>query len=286
MDKNLKRKIKTAQLQMPVIDNINKAEIYLNEKISEAAEQGADLVMLPEMFCCPYETLEFPKKAEAEGGSWHQLCAHLAAESNVYLAAGSMPEIDPATGKIYNTAYVFDRKGAQIAKHRKMHLFDIDVNEGQYFKESDTLSAGDDVTVFDTEFGRLGICICYDIRFTEITRCMALKGAQMILVPAAFNMTTGPAHWELTLRAQAVFNQIYVLGTSTARDETASYHAWGHTLLCDPWGSVVGELNEKEGMLLLESDLKIISDVRQQLPLLKQRRTDIYELNIIDKKDV
>ena len=286
MDKNLKRKIKTAQLQMPVIDNINKAEIYLNEKISEAAEQGADLVMLPEMFCCPYETLEFPKKAEAEGGSWHQLCAHLAAESNVYLVAGSMPEIDPATGKIYNTAYVFDRKGAQIAKHRKMHLFDIDVNEGQYFKESDTLSAGDDVTVFDTEFGRLGICICYDIRFTEITRCMALKGAQMILVPAAFNMTTGPAHWELTLRAQAVFNQIYVLGTSTARDETASYHAWGHTLLCDPWGSVVGELNEKEGMLLLESDLKIISDVRQQLPLLKQRRTDIYELNIIDKKDV
>ena len=286
MDKNLKRKIKTAQLQMPVIDNINKAEIYLNEKISEAAEQGADLVMLPEMFCCPYETLEFPKKAEAEGGSWHQLCADLAAESNVYLVAGSMPEIDPATGKIYNTAYVFDRKGAQIAKHRKMHLFDIDVNEGQYFKESDTLSAGDDVTVFDTEFGRLGICICYDIRFTEITRCMALKGAQMILVPAAFNMTTGPAHWELTLRAQAVFNQIYVLGTSTARDETASYHAWGHTLLCDPWGSVVGELNEKEGMLLLESDLKRISDVRQQLPLLKQRRTDIYELNIIDKKDV
>ena len=142
MDKNLKRKIKTAQLQMPVIDNIGKAEMYLSRKISEAAEQGADLVMLPEMFCCPYETLEFPKRAEAEGGSWHQLCAHLAAVNNVYLAAGSMPETDSVTGKIYNTAYVFDRNGAQIAKHRKIHLFDIDVNGGQYFKESDTLSAG------------------------------------------------------------------------------------------------------------------------------------------------
>lgn len=286
MDKNLKRKIKTAQLQMPVIDNIGKAEMYLSRKISEAAEQGADLVMLPEMFCCPYETLEFPKRAEAEGGSWHQLCAHLAAVNNVYLAAGSMPETDSVTGKIYNTAYVFDRNGAQIAKHRKIHLFDIDVNGGQYFKESDTLSAGDSITVFDTEFGRLGLCVCYDIRFTEIIRLMALQGAGMILVPAAFNMTTGPAHWELTLRAQAVLNQVYVLGTSTVRDEGASYHAWGHTLLCDPWGSVIGELDEKEGMLLLESDLKRISDIREQLPLLRHRRTDIYELNIIDKKEV
>lgn len=281
MNKNFRKKIITAQIQMPVIDDPDKAEKYLKEKISAAAAQGAELVMLPEMFCCPYETPEFPKRAEAEGGAWHQMCSRLSAVNSVYLAAGSMPEIDPETGKIYNTAYVFDRNGKQIAKHRKMHLFDIDVNGGQRFKESDTLSAGDRVTVFDTDFGKVGICICYDIRFPELTRLMALQGAQMILVPAAFNLTTGPAHWELTLRAQAVFNQVYVLGTSAARDETASYHAWGHTLIADPWGTVRGELDEKEGVLITECNMEQIADIRTQLPLLRHRRNDIYKLDTV-----
>lgn len=273
-----KIKIKTAQLQMPVIDDVRKAEIYLRENISYAASKEAELVMLPEMFCCPYETAEFPKHAEAEGGSFYRLCAQLAAENSIYLAAGSMPEIDNETGKIYNTAYVFDRNGRQIAKHRKLHLFDIDVECGQYFKESDTLSAGSGITVFDTDFGRMGICICYDIRFPELIRLMALQGARIILVPAAFNMTTGPLHWELTLRAQAVFNQVYVLGTSTSRDESASYHAWGHTMIVDPWGVVEGQLDEKEGILISEADLNKINEIREQLPLLRHRRSDIYEM--------
>lgn len=273
-----RRKVKTAQIQSPLFNDIHETEEYLRKKTEEAAKWGADLVMLPEMFYCPYATEEFPQRAEPEGGPMWQFCSELAAGYGIYLAAGSMPEIDTENGKHYNTAYLFDRNGRQIAKHRKMHLFDIDVKGGQRFMESDTLSAGNDITVFDTDFGTVGLCICYDIRFPELVRLMVLKGAEIILVPAAFNMTTGPAHWELTLRAQAAFNQVYVLGTSTARDMTRSYHAWGHTLIADPWGEVKGQLDENEGVLLSEIDITRIYEIREQLPLLKHRRTDIYDV--------
>ncbi len=273
-----RKKVKTAQIQSPLFNKLDEMEAYLRRRMKEASDDGADLVMLPEMFYCPYATEEFPQRAEPEGGLMWQFCSGLAAEYSVYLAAGSVPELDVESSKVYNTAYVFDRSGKQIAKHRKMHLFDIDVKGGQRFMESDTLSAGNEITVFDTDFGKVGLCICYDIRFPELTRLMALKGAEIILVPAAFNMTTGPAHWELTLRAQAVFNQVYVLGTSTARDMNRSYHSWGNTMIVDPWGTVKGQLDEHEGMLVSEIDMSYINEIREQLPLLKHRRTDVYKL--------
>jgi len=264
----------------------------------EAAEIGADMVCLPEMFCCPYETKNFPLYAEpggrtgesggepgGEGGMVWKKCTDLARTYGVYLAAGSMPEMTIEEGdgcmpetRIYNTAYVFDREGRQIARHRKMHLFDIDVPGGQRFKESDTLTAGDEVTVFDTEFGKMGLCICYDVRFPELARLMALKGARMVLVPAAFNMTTGPAHWELVYRSEALYNQMFYVATSPARDLKASYHAWGHSLVAGPWGDVKAELDEKEGFLVTEIDLGAVEPVREQIPVLKQRRTDVYVL--------
>jgi predicted amidohydrolase len=272
--------IKTAQIQMPVITELAVLQAYLDKNISYAAENGADIVLLPEMFCCPYETSQFPLYAEPEGGAVWQLCSDLAAGYHVYLSAGSIPELEESTGNIYNTAYVFDNNGKQAAKHRKMHLFDIDVEGGQYFKESDTLSAGNDITVFDADFACIGLCICYDIRFPELVRLMADKGAEMVIVPAAFNMTTGPAHWELTLKAQAVFNQVYVLGTSSARDMNSSYHSWGHSMVSDPWGNITGSLDEKEGILFSEIDLSAVSRIRQQLPLMKHRRSDVYTLKI------
>ena len=186
-----------------------------------------------------------------------------------------MPEVDEE-GHVYNTAYVFDRTGQQIAKHRKMHLFDIDV-EGQYFKESDTLSPGNQVTVFETEFCKMGICICYDFRFPELSRLMVEQGAKIILVPGAFNMTTGPAHWELLFRQRAVDNQVYAVGTAPARDERASYHSWGHSIVTDPWGNVVTQMDEKEHVVLTEIDLDKVEKIREQLPLLKQLRRDVYE---------
>ena len=159
-----------------------------------------------------------------------------------------------------------------------MHLFDIDVKGGQYFKESDTLTPGDQVTVFDTEFGKMGLCICYDFRFPELARLMVDEGAQVIIVPAAFNMTTGPLHWELMFRQRAVDNQVYTIGAAPARDLNAGYHSWGHSIAADPWGKVLMEMEEKPDVEIVELDLDEVKKVREQLPLLKHRRGDIYAL--------
>ena len=275
-------KIKVAAIQMPTVtdkmQNVRTAGIYL-EKIKD---EKPDFVILPEMFCCPYQTQNFPVYAEEEGGPVWQQLSEYAKQYGIYLIGGSMPEKD-AEGKVYNTSYIFDRQGKQIGKHRKVHLFDIDVTGGQTFKESDTLTAGDHDTVFDTEFCRMGVMLCFDIRFPELARMMVNDGAKAIFVPAAFNMTTGPAHWELSFRTRALDNQIYMIGCAPMRDESAGYISWGHSIVTDPWGRVIDMLDEKEGVLLTELDLDYEEQVREELPLLKSRRKDMYRLEKLCK---
>ena len=271
------RTLKAALLQTRVSEDKEENLRMVREKLADLRGEKPDLVTLPEMFNCPYQTDLFPAYAEPEGGRCWQALSQMAKEEQIYLAAGSIPETDEK-GKVYNTAYVFDREGRQIAKHRKMHLFDINVTGGQYFKESDTLTAGDQVTVFDTEFGKIGLCICFDIRFPELSRLMAQEGARIILIPGAFNMTTGPAHWELSFRARALDNQVYLLGTAPARDPQSSYTSWGHSIVVGPWGDVQGQLDEKEGVLIRELNLDEIDRIRRDLPLLESRRLDLYQL--------
>ena len=271
-------KIKIAAIQMSTVadkmENVRTVKTYL-EKIKD---ENPDFVILPEMFCCPYQTENFPIYAEKEGGPvWQQLSGS-AKQYGIYLIGGSMPEKD-AEGNVYNTSYIFDREGKQIGKHRKVHLFDIDIKGGQTFKESDTLTAGDSDTVFDTEFGKIGVMLCFDIRFPELSRMMVNDGAKVIFVPAAFNMTTGPAHWELSFRTRALDNQIYMVGCAPARDVSAGYISWGHSIVTDPWGRVIDMLDEKKGILLAELDMDYEEQVREELPLLKSRRKDIYQLS-------
>lgn len=275
-------KIKIAAIQMSTVadkmENVRTVKAYL-EKIKD---ENPDFVILPEMFCCPYQTENFPIYAEKEGGPvWQQLSGY-AKQYGIYLIGGSMPEKD-AEGNVYNTSYIFDREGKQIGKHRKVHLFDIDVKGGQTFKESDTLTAGDSNTVFDTEFGKIGVMLCFDIRFPELSRMMVNDGAKVIFVPAAFNMTTGPAHWELSFRTRALDNQIYMVGCAPARDVSAGYISWGHSIVTDPWGRVIDMLDEKKGILLAELDMDYEEQVREELPLLKSRRKDMYKLEKLCK---
>lgn len=275
-------KIKIAAIQMSTVadkmENVRTVKTYL-EKIKD---ENPDFVILPEMFCCPYQTENFPIYAEKEGGPvWQQLSGY-AKQYGIYLIGGSMPEKD-AEGNVYNTSYIFDREGKQIGKHRKVHLFDIDVKGGQTFKESDMLTAGDSDTVFDTEFGKIGVMLCFDIRFPELSRMMVNDGARIVFVPAAFNMTTGPAHWELSFRTRALDNQIYMVGCAPARDVSAGYISWGHSIVTDPWGRVTGMLDENEGILLAELDMDYEEQVREELPLLKSRRKDMYKLEKLCK---
>lgn len=277
-------KLRVAQLQTLVQTEKMKNIRLLDPCLDIVTGENVDLVTLPEMFACPYQTFNFPIYAEREGDSLWQACSNLAKKYHIYLSAGSMPEVDDR-GRVFNTAYVFDREGKQIAKHRKAHLFDIKVQGGQYFKESDTLTPGNEVTVFSTEFCEMGICICYDFRFPELARLMVTKGAKIILVPAAFNMTTGPVHWEIMFRSRALDNQVYVLGTAPARDLSSGYVSWGHSIAVGPWGNVIGQLEETEGYIIHELDLEAVDQVRAQLPLLTHRRTDMYVLEELRNKD-
>lgn len=267
--------VRIFQVQFSAAKKIEETLQKLKDICAVAAEEKADIVTLPEIFCCPYQNDIFRDYAEKAGGLIWSTCASLAKQHNIYISAGSIPEEDEE-GNIYNTAYVFDRNGNQIAKHRKVHLFDIDVKGGQYFKESDTFSAGDAATVFDTEFGTMGICICYDFRFPELARMMALRGAKMIIVPAAFNLTTGPLHWELVFRSQAMYNQVYTVGTAPARDMSLSYRSWGHSIVADPWGKIVNQMDEKEGYQIVDIDLAEVDRSREEIPMLKHRRPEIY----------
>lgn len=272
----MKDKYRIALCQMPVTEekeeNLKTAASY----VADAKEQGAQVVVLPEMFCCPYNNDSFVLNREARGERVYTALADCARQNNVVLIGGSMPEED--NGKIYNTCFVFDGDGNEIARHRKMHLFDIDVKGGQYFKESDTFTAGDDVTVVDTPYGKTGVAICFDIRFPELARMMQTAGAELLVYPGAFNMTTGPAHWAVTGRARAVDNQCYVAMCCQARDENASYVAYGHSMIITPWGDIASSLEADAGIVLTEIDPAYVADIRAQLPLISAARTDIYRL--------
>ena len=268
------RLVKIALLQMPSADetetNLETAKKY----VREAAERGAQILVLPEMFVCLYTNRSFVDHQEPAGGRIWNALKDMAAENRVWLVGGSMPESDG--DRIYNTCFIFDPEGREAGRHRKVHLFDIDVKGGQSFKESRTFTAGDEFTVIDTPYGKIGVGICFDIRFPEQVRAMALKGAEMVFMPASFNMTTGPRHWELLFKARAVDNQVFMFGCSPARDPEGPYVSYGHSIAVSPWGEVIGQAEDKPQILMTEIDLREVEEVREQLPLLSARRTDLY----------
>lgn len=250
--------------------NVAKAD----EFIRKAAAGGAQVIVLPEMWNCPYSNDYFRKFAEPADGRCVGFMSDLARELGVYLIGGTIAELEG--GKVYNTSFCFDKEGRVIGCHRKVHLFDIDVSGRFRFMESETLTAGEDMTVIDTEFGKIGVAICYDVRFPEWFRCMALAGAKLIVLPAAFNTTTGPAHWDITMRARAVDNQVYFAAAAPARDNDGIFKAYGNSCIVDPWAEFIAHADEKECIIFGDIDFDYVDRVREQLPLLKHRRPELY----------
>ena len=268
--------MKVSLLQMKTLETPEENIVKIREMLKQAKAEGADIAVLPEMCCCAYENSAFVKYAMPYNSPFLTGIVEMAKEFGLYIVAGSVPLA--SDGKIYNASFVYNDKGECVAKHRKTHLFDINVPGGQYFMESDTFTAGKDVTTFSTPWGKFGLIICYDIRFPELSRLLSLEGVQAIFVPAAFNMTTGPAHWEMSFRMRALDNQVFMAGCAPARDMESSYTAWGHSISTDPWGTILGQMDETEGILTVEWDMSRVDTVRQQLPLLKHRRTDMYDV--------
>ncbi|MDR1029162.1 MAG: carbon-nitrogen hydrolase family protein [Clostridiales Family XIII bacterium] len=251
-------------------ENMEKARRY----VESAAKGGAGVVCLPEMWNCPYDNACFRPYAEDEDGTSARFLSELAKTNGVCLIGGSIPESQGDL--LYNTSFIFGPDGRLLKKHRKVHLFDIDVKGGIRFKESDTLSAGDSLTVVDTEFGRIGVAICYDVRFPKMFAAMARMGAHLMVLPAAFNMTTGPAHWELLLRARALDNQVYVAACSPARDTEAKYRAYGHSCVVNPWGELCGAAAAEETLVFGDIDVGYMERVRSELPIGVQAKEHVY----------
>jgi omega-amidase len=259
------------------------------------------LLMLPEVWNAPYAVDRFAAFAEPipepgasliDGPSASlAMVARLARRHGVAVIAGSIPEQGEA-GCIYNTATLIDPQGVLLAKHRKLHLFDVDVPGGICFRESESLTAGDALTVLSgvgdplgtgvAEPPNLGLLICYDIRFPELALLMQQRhGCTVLACPAAFNTTTGPRHWHLVMRARAMDTQCFVLACSSARPQGHGYPSFGHSLVVDPWGMVIAEAGEGEQVLHAQLDLTQVLAARRAIPTGVQRRHDIYRLDMV-----
>ena len=267
-------KFKMAGCQMMPSEDVSVSRERFEKMAREAAANGADLLVFPEMWTVPYIGKLFGENKEKEGGESYRLMSRLAKELGVYIFGGSIPEEDGEN--VYNTCFVFDRNGELIGKHRKAHLFDVDIKGGISFTESSFVSPGNKSTVVDTEFGKIGVAICFDIRFAEFSRKMVKDGAQTIVLPAAFNLTTGPAHWDLSVRMRAVDNQVYFMGVQPARDPDCKFKAWGHSIAAGPFGDVIDSCDENENIIYCEVDTDKVASVRDELPILKAMRPELY----------
>lgn len=266
--------VKIALCQTEVFENKQENLENAYRKISRAAYNGAKIVALGEMFNCPYDPKMFKNYAEEGEGETLQMLRKVSREWQIYLVGGTIPEY--SDGKIYNTSYVLNPEGNVIDKYRKIHLFDVDIKGQVEIKESETISPGYKISVVDTEYGKLGVCICYDIRFPELIRKMTINGAQMIFVPAAFNTTTGPAHWSTLFKSRAMDNQLYMFGISSARNPNSTYKVYGHSIAVDPWGDIIAEAQEFEDIIYANMDIEYENRIREQMPFLNHRRGDIY----------
>ncbi|GAA94201.1 uncharacterized protein L969DRAFT_93583 [Mixia osmundae IAM 14324] len=271
--------------------NIDNARRKMDEAMQ--VKQPPHLLVLPECFNSPYGVDFFPEYAEtipfrpgqtqptlhekavSAGSPSVDMLSRTARDHKIWLIGGSIPERDASTGKLYNTATVYNTAGDLIAVHRKLHLFDIDIPGGITFKESQTLTGGDRVTLVDTDMGRLGLGICYDLRFPEMAMIAARKGAMAMIYPGAFNTTTGPPYWEILQRARAVDNQIFVAACSPARPESG-YPAYGFSMVTDPTGKVIAGAKEAPETVYACIDVETINKTRQGVPITAQRRFDAY----------
>lgn len=281
-------KFKIALCQLSVTENKERNIAHARAAIEAAADNGAQLVVLPEIWNGPYSNASFPVYAEDidAGGSASpstSMLSEVARSKEITIVGGSISE--RSGDRLYNTCCIFGKDGELKAKYRKIHLFDIDIPGKICFMESKTLTAGNTPIIVDTDVGRIGIGICYDMRFQELAMLYAARGAHLICYPGAFNMTTGPLHWELLQRARAVDNQLFVATCSPARDINAGYVAWGHSTLVAPFGEIVATTDHEEATIIADIDYSRIEERRMNMPFEKQRHGDLYQLVDVNRLD-
>ncbi len=248
--------------------------------IVEAAEAGAKLIVLPELWTYLGRDEGARANAETVPGRVTERLGALARRYGVTVHGGSMLEVEAgadAGAKPFNTAVLFDARGALVARYRKIHLFDAAPRDGDApYRESDTTRAGDEIVSAEVDGLRLGLATCYDLRFPELFRALALRGAEILLLPAAFTLQTGRDHWEPLLRARAIENTCYVIAAGQVGEHPLQRMAFGRSMIIDPWGTVLAQAPDEPCVVTAEIDLDRVADVRRRIPSLANRRQDVY----------
>lgn len=237
-----------------------------------AAQRGVRLAALPEVFYWRGRRDDGAAQSESLEGETLSLMAKLARELQIHLLAGSIHERVPGETRSYNTSVLFGPDGARLAVYRKIHLFDVDLPGRVTVKESDVMLHGANVVLATTALGAIGLTICYDLRFPELYRRLALAGARIMTVPSAFTFPTGEAHWEVLLRARAIENQTYVIAPAQFGPNVHGFSDYGNSMIVDPWGRVIARATDQEDVLIAPIDLEYLENVRRNLPALSQVR--------------
>lgn len=271
------RKMLAAAIQMSSTPDKDENLGVAERLIRAAAASGAQLVALPELWSCHGLEKAYREAAEPVPGPTTDFLGNLARELDIHLLGGSILESAEGSEKMYNTSTLLDPSGEMTAVYRKVHLFDVKAPDREYL-ESASMAPGAETVTADAGGARLGLSVCYDVRFPELYRSLVLDGAEVLTVPAAFTLQTGKDHWELLLRARAVENQAYVVAPAQWGQKADGRWTYGRTMIVDPWGTVLATCPDRDGHALAELDLDYLQRFRTEFPSLANRRPEAYKL--------
>ncbi len=274
------RRLRVACVQLNTAGDTAANVAVARRLAAEAAHAGAQLIALPETWAYKGRRAGILASAEPVDGPSNSVLAGLAAEQGVFILAGSHYEPSPRAGRVFNTSVLFGPTGATVAVYRKIHLFDA-VSGTAVYRESEELVAGDEIVTAQLEAApgdavTVGLSICYDLRFPELYRALASRGAELLVVPSAFTHHTGSAHWAVLLRARAVENGCFVVAPNQTGTHLPGRRCYGHSMIVDPWGVVLAQAAEEVGICVADLDLDAVAKVRTQIPSLTGRRPEVY----------
>ncbi len=261
--------LKIAAIQMSSGNNKKKNLERANTLLESGVLQGAKFLALPENFSFMGEESEKIQAAEnLEDGESVEFLKEFSRKHKVWLLGGSVPFI-AGDQKVTNSSLLISDQGEITARYDKIHLFDVNLSEGEVYRESGFVQKGDQPVVADTPFGKVGLSICYDLRFPELYRILALNGASMVFLPAAFTVPTGMAHWEVLIRARAIENQVYMIAAGQCGVNSPTRTTYGHSMIVDPWGKVLAAASDEEAVILADLDFDYLENVRKRIPCLE-----------------
>lgn len=253
-----------------VDDNLKQAENYVIETVKSEAK----CIVFPEEFITLGMT-SAEKLVLAEpyqNGPLQSTLSEWAKRYNIWVIGGTLPIQSEDKSKYYSSCIVWDNSGKAIERYNKIHLFDVDISGSEAYRESDNVQAGKHISIVSTPFGKIGIAICYDVRFPELFRYFALKGVDIIVLPSAFTQPTGKAHWETLLRARAIENLCYLIAPNQVGVRLSGHGTYGHSMIIGPWGEILSSLNDEPGMIVADIDLEKMDSIRERFPVLKHHQ--------------